>query len=105
MPPVHRQGRDAGPRDQRKRKKAFPQDVAQRLEARDGLPDPIEPTVRANQVERERTRLGHGAKLENGTERTHVQRTSTPLANGAASCARIVKSMTRAQRTSTYIEG
>src|SRR3954463_2294594 len=78
MPPVHRQGRDARPRDQRERKKALPQDVAQRLEARDGLPDPIEPTVRANQVERKRTWLGHGAKLENGTEGRDFQRTSPP---------------------------
>jgi len=74
MAPVDGQRRDARPRDERKRKKALAQDVAQCLEARDGLPDPIEPTVRANQIERKRTRLGHGAKLENGTERLDVQR-------------------------------
>src|SRR4051812_3498571 len=99
MPPVHRQGRDAGPRDQRKRKKTLPQNVAQRLEARDGLPDPIEPTVRANQIERKRTWLGHGAKLENGTERTDVQRTTTPLYFPPSLLPPNVKSMTGAQRT------
>jgi hypothetical protein len=52
MPPIHRERRDAHARDQREREEVLAQDVAERLETRDGLPDPIKPTVRANQLQR-----------------------------------------------------
>jgi hypothetical protein len=57
---IHRQGRNAGTRDHRERKKTISYDVTQRSEAANPLTYALEPAVRANRIQGKFSELRHG---------------------------------------------